>query len=449
MTLPYSRLNPRRVGQCTESREYFLMSSSIDMELERSDLDKCRLFLLPLELRSRMVSFLSSNDAVRFSQNFPGHGVQVCGLRPIRCLFRHAIWHGDEETGDLPVRSSYRIPVMAGFTHSVNLSLWWKDQGWGNRKGHIYIVASPKERFISSEQQREASSVTATTTTAPPADDHFQGGRLVWQTTELAPHEWEQIELSFSPHDSEVYHIWYSAGSGGGHELYLRDGRLSTFIFDDAQHNRGRHYERLHDLGIVGATMQESLTMPPIFRALRVNEDPHQIGIAAHAGMRLTSTFYPKLLLRVCASLLRQLQAAEKDWCSCDSNGYETAHSETNLDPDLVEFMKEYDIPVTKASLRAVQDIISANMEECNDTQNELLHLQEATAPPEATTAAAPVAIHMVAAVHHNQRPRNLPGGLQVRRLNIPALQPPRIRLIRIGPDANAAAAERPNAEDD
>jgi hypothetical protein len=420
------------------------MSSSIDMELERPDLDKCRLFLLPLELRSRMVSFLSSNDAVRFSDNFPGHGVQVCGLRPIRCLFRHAIWHGDVETGDLPVRSIYRIPVMAGFTHSVTLSLWWKDQGWGNRKGHIYIVASPKERFVSSEQQHEAKS--ATTTTTLPADDHFQGGRLVWQTTDVAPHEWEQIELSFSPHDSEVYHIWYGAGSGGGHELHLRDCRLSTFIFDDVQHNRGHHYERLHSLGVVGATVQESLTMPPILQALRANEDPHQIGVAALAGMRLTSMFYPKMLLRVCASLLRQLQAAEKDGCN-DNDGDEIAHSETNLDPDLVEFMKEYEIPITKASLRAVQDIISADMEELNDTQNDLLHSSEVTTPPEAA-AAAPVAIHMAAAhvVHH--RPVILQHTLHRGvRLNIPALQP-RIRS-RIGPDANAVAAERPNVEDD
>jgi hypothetical protein len=410
-----------------------MSSSSMDMELKRPDLDKCRLFLLPLELRSRMVSFLSSNDAVRFSENFPGHGVQVSGLRPIRCLFRHAIWHGDVETGDLPVRSSYRIPVMAGFTHSVTLSLWWKDQGWGNRKGHVYIVASPKERFVSSEQQHEANSATTTTTT-PPTDDHFQGGRLVWQTADSAPHEWEQIELSFSPYDSEIYHIWYGAGSGGGHELHLRDCRLSTFIFDDAQHNRGRHYERLHSLGIVGATMQESLTMPSIF---------NHIGVAAHAGVRLTSTFYPKMLLRVCASLLRQLQAAEKDWCN-DSNGDETAHIETNLVPDLVEFMKEYEIPITKASLRAVQDIISADMEEYNDTQNDLLHSTEVTAPLEA--AAAPVAMHMAAAAHvvHHNRPVVL---LHRVRLNIPTLQQPHIR-IRIGPDANAAAAERPNAED-
>ena len=296
-----------------------------------------------------MVSFLSPTDAVTFSEQFPNYGVNISRLEPE--VVHRALWSGDRVTGDEPVCSNYRLPVLKGVggggtsgsssIHSAVLRFRWRDQGWGNRKGGLYIVAS------TTQQQNNAAAAADAAPLAP-----FRGGRVVCETADMAPHAITHGELTFVPRESENYTLWYRCGAGGGHQLHLEDCTLRLFIFDDAERHWARNYQRLHELGVIGAgaggagAVEEQSDAHQIFHQVRMMNIDRQ-------PPRRTSDFYPKMLLRVCQSLRRQLAAAAANNIT-----------KPQLDADLVEFLREYSIPLNEASLRSVQEIVHADLGE-------------------------------------------------------------------------------------
>lgn len=107
--------------------------------------------------------------------------------------------------------------------HSIRLSCYYKDQGWGNRKGYIYI-AELNHRKNSSEGEDE--------------DDVTPGkiialeknlDRIVSQSP-LATHNETKCELVFQPKPEFSYALCYKIGGGGGHELHLRDINMVSFV---------------------------------------------------------------------------------------------------------------------------------------------------------------------------------------------------------------------------
>jgi len=289
---------------------------------------------LPLELRCRTVSFLNPPDALAFSEHLgTDFGVTVSRLDPQHRIFQSVRWTGDRVHGDDPVCSNYRLPVLQGGpVQSAVLSFRWRDQGFGVRKGKLYIVASTNENSNSnnSNSNNDAPAVP----TLP-----FGGGRVVCET-ELATHHLLPNEMVFFPRESEVLTLWYKCGSGQIghqlHQLHVEECSIRVYVFDDPEHNWANNYQRLHDLGAVGFPAQNG----------------HQGGAAPEdEGPRPPSdNFFPKMLLRVCKSLRRQLQASKI--------------SKTPLDTEMVDFMNEYNIPVTDISLRSVEEMIKADMEE-------------------------------------------------------------------------------------
>lgn len=93
------------------------------------------------------------------------------------------------------------LPTVSN-AHSILIKGNWNDQGWGNRKGMISVVAKDGK--------------------AP--DDYESWSDLVVCGKEPAPHSFESLSLSFYPvDDMQPYKIWLRIGGGGGHYLRVRN----------------------------------------------------------------------------------------------------------------------------------------------------------------------------------------------------------------------------------
>ena len=85
--------------------------------------------------------------------------------------------------------------------HTVGITLFWRDQGWGNRKGKVWVLR---------ERDR-----------AP--NDHGISSADVRNRKGPAPHTVAHESMEFRPRAGEEYEIWYSVGGGGGHRLYIHN----------------------------------------------------------------------------------------------------------------------------------------------------------------------------------------------------------------------------------
>jgi hypothetical protein len=220
---------------------------------------------LPLELKRRIASFLSSGDAISLSRTCRSlhSSLAISSLSPSRVVLPELIEYGHWQTGDDVIRS-IRLPVLQRRVHSLTLSFWWRDQGQGNRKCQVWIAGRP--------------------TSQPIQPDHpFQGGKVVCESP-LAAHILEQHKMTFVPIEGQVYHLFYRVGSGGGHQLRIENGMLHTIIFDDEERHIARNYRLLRQVGVIGPEMSDN-----------------------HA-----SNFYPSMLVQVSKSIRRQLAAKEE-----------------------------------------------------------------------------------------------------------------------------------------
>lgn len=189
---------------------------------------------LPNDALHHVVSFLSSNDALRLSglnSSFQ-HTLSLSTLHTPTPLITHNIWN---EQSDTPRRSVW-IPVLFPHrTHSVVLTCHWNDQSWGNRKGTLFVVAvpandDPNEETLSS----------------------IQNGKIVYESP-IAPHREESLCMSFSYSPSMAYYLWYRVGGGGGHNLTVNYLNMHTVIHDCFGQWIGRNYNALGDEGFLGS----------------------------------------------------------------------------------------------------------------------------------------------------------------------------------------------------
>ena len=87
--------------------------------------------------------------------------------------------------------------------HSMRLNANWRDQGWGNRKGEVFI----------------------TTTSITP----FRQDDIVVKSG-IAEHRSRQLYLEFKPQPGKKYYLMYKVGGGGGHSLHVSDVNLTFMI---------------------------------------------------------------------------------------------------------------------------------------------------------------------------------------------------------------------------
>lgn len=296
-----------------------------------------RITLLPDDLKTRINQFVDPNDALSFAATCKN----LNGSLSLSCLrsttfVEYVAWSGGYVDGDTP-RKYQRIPILfPRRIHSVGLSLRWEDQGWGNRKGQIYVVAVATREKIATTTTTTLAETQTPESSLP--QDRFNGGRLVYESP-IAKHNDEPLRMSFCPKADETYYLWYKVGGGGGHELKLQNIRVHMLVQMDVGRNLCRNFSALHRHGI----------LDPLFCRQR---RPHpDLTISGHR--QEVNVFSLKLLSQVAQSLRTQLE-----------------HNHP-VDEGLSQFLKTYGITTTTGSLTAVIEIATATLTDI------LLHIEQ------------------------------------------------------------------------
>mmetsp|Transcript_29779 Transcript_29779/g.63766 ORF Transcript_29779/g.63766 Transcript_29779/m.63766 type:complete len:182 (-) Transcript_29779:141-686(-) len=170
------------------------------------------------ELTGTIASFLEPRSIIALNttsmavnRNVPFRVSEVRQLAPeIEAVGAH-------RTGHIPVKCVDLGDLNQVHTASVRCE-WW-DQGWGNYKGRIWIVALP-----ASIEDRPLSELSLEERL------NLEGGRIVYSSP-IAPRQRETLTINFSPKMEENYHLWYEVGGGGGHKLFISNLRLKTLVF--------------------------------------------------------------------------------------------------------------------------------------------------------------------------------------------------------------------------
>ena len=68
--------------------------------------------------------------------------VRLVVLDPI-ALFEKVELRDNPWHGDVPLPGSHLALATPGHVHAACVTLSWVDQGWGNCKGQVYVVATP------------------------------------------------------------------------------------------------------------------------------------------------------------------------------------------------------------------------------------------------------------------------------------------------------------------
>jgi len=76
----------------------------------------------------------------------------------------------------------------------------------------------------------------------------------VWiQTPELADHEVNTLEVEANFDASYEYSLWVFVGGGGGHQLTIKDMKISCLVYDDSERSLTKQYAALQNTGIYDA----------------------------------------------------------------------------------------------------------------------------------------------------------------------------------------------------
>jgi len=222
------------------------------------------LFALPLDALNHAVSFLDSKDALRLSELNSSFRdtLSLSALHNPTPLLIHNVWHGThEEASNTPGRSVWIPAHFPRRTHSIVLTCKWRDQGFGTRKGALFVVAV--------DVHDDPNSTTL---------QSMDNGMIVCKSP-LAPHEEESLRMSFSYSSSKAYYLWYRVGSGGGYGLYVNDLKCHTIIHDSPGKFIGRSYKVLNSRGFL-QNNDISLRMLQLIATMGQEEMPQ--GIRVH-----------------------------------------------------------------------------------------------------------------------------------------------------------------------
>jgi hypothetical protein len=293
---------------------------------------------LPVVLKKGIVSYLNAPEAQTVARSCKAmySDLALSTLLPPLKICPPQHWMGAKDTGDIP-RCGPEIPLVCGVRriHSIQLTCSWKDQGWGNRKGRLFIV---------SHNSRKAQAATATNETTT-THLTFENGRVLY-TSPIASHGVERLTMSFSPTrndeeddwDDMSYHIWYIVGGGGGHGIYLLDLRAVYTIFDDedcirsgspSKKYRAEAYRALYQGGVLqGAFLSKkhNLFYPTLLHSL-VQTFLATLTRAAEGG---TTTIGSNDLVRYSGPVLAS-------WC--DSNGISLEEGSLVAIEELISFV--------------------------------------------------------------------------------------------------------------
>lgn len=191
------------------------------VKLVNNNIVKLAMDKLPDLVLSRLLNYLSPEDTVRLAR--------TC-RRLYSLLPRYMVFYGPNFNIDGPRRGHWAPelyfdgPQFAGVVKKVQMSLTWKDQGWGNRKGEIFVkLMQPPARARRFGRRAKNS-------------DRDGGGEIVAEKRELfgiAKHSQETAKAELvddpvvkSAQKGNFYRFMRNAGGGGGHSLTVSDFRV-------------------------------------------------------------------------------------------------------------------------------------------------------------------------------------------------------------------------------
>lgn len=218
----------------------------------------CLLSGLPSDALNHAVSFLNSKDALQLSELNSSfrEALSLSTLHDPTPLITRNTWYGTRDEGSSTPRRSVWIPVLFPHrTHSVVLTCKWRDQGFGNRKGALFVVAVPVNDDPNTEML-----------------ESIENGKTVYASP-IAPHEEESLRISFSCSPSMAYYLWYRVGGGGGHQLGINNLMMHTVIHDCSGKWIGRNYDALESQGFLQNNDTFSLGMLRLIAAVGQEEN--------------------------------------------------------------------------------------------------------------------------------------------------------------------------------
>ena len=211
------------------------------------DISVASLVNLPSVLKTRIASFLNHQDFIRFSRTKKVFRSEIwlSSLSPPYELIYSQVWLGT--TGDDVPKKAERIPVFSSQPHSITLTCKWKDQGWGEHLGRLYVVAERSENTQQHQQKHQECS------SSDSDKEHFlmfHGRRVVCESSP-SPHEYSSLELTFSPRRDEIYHLWYKVGGVGGSYLMVDNLVVHSLVYDDQERSLRTIYSKVCQLRIL------------------------------------------------------------------------------------------------------------------------------------------------------------------------------------------------------
>ena len=205
-------------------------------DVKTQDDNSLSILTIPTILNQIICTFLEPKDVANLCRTCKPlwQQLSLMTLSPPFLLIPFCTWEGDSTAGDIP-RKVIRIPVLKGCTHTIRLSCRWKDQGFGETKGKLYVVSRPLTQSTSSSSPSTV--VHGRPSSSYPRDRcFFERGRVVCESSN-APHQMDTLDLTFSPKNHETYYLFEKAGSGGSHLLYVENLMWTATVFQDERHH--------------------------------------------------------------------------------------------------------------------------------------------------------------------------------------------------------------------
>lgn len=171
---------------------------------------------LPNEIMENIADFLPPLGALQLTRTSKKLYSQFSLATTSRSKFLSEFSRDD---CDDDMHYGFEIPtILQVSVHTLLVTMKWWDQGWGNRKGRLLLVAENKNQSYDRSGKKNGPDF----------------GRVVYESR-IAKHARRRLNITFKPKNNESYHIWYVVGGGGGHELNLYNMKIQALVFDESK----------------------------------------------------------------------------------------------------------------------------------------------------------------------------------------------------------------------
>eukprot|EP00594_Rhizosolenia_setigera_P016263 CAMPEP_0178957274 /NCGR_PEP_ID=MMETSP0789-20121207/10802_1 /TAXON_ID=3005 /ORGANISM="Rhizosolenia setigera, Strain CCMP 1694" /LENGTH=228 /DNA_ID=CAMNT_0020639463 /DNA_START=32 /DNA_END=718 /DNA_ORIENTATION=+ len=127
------------------------------------------------------------------------------------------------ESGQKSYYKSKNNERVTSELHSISFSFNWMNQGYGSRKGELFMTA---RRKLASDQGTNPSD------SAGGFDESLQ----IWKSPYVDT-TWKNLSWSYTDPcpESIVYEMWYKTGGGGGHQLKLKNFKFFFLVLSTSE----------------------------------------------------------------------------------------------------------------------------------------------------------------------------------------------------------------------